>query len=269
MAEAMVRGFISSGIRSKEHLHVFDPSAARRKIMQEQYGVNCYGGQDDDEEQRGRAARNCVDGKRVVVVAVKPQLVSVALASCRVAMSPETLLVSIAAGTTIDTLQTCCPQVNKRIVRVMPNTPCLIGEAASAICAAENASQEDTTLVRTLMASVGEVVEVPERLMDAVTGLSGSGPAYVYMLIEAMSDGGVAAGLPRDVSLKLAAKTVMGSAKMVLETGKHPGELKDMVTSPAGTTMAGVRSLESSKLRSAMIEAVLSATNRSSELSRL
>ena len=151
----------------------------------------------------------------------------------------------------------------------MPNTPCLIGEGASAFCLGTSCTREDAALVRTLMGSVGEIVEVNEGLLDAVTGLSGSGPAYVYQFIEAMSDGGVAAGLPRDVATRLAAKTVCGAAKMVLETGKHPGELKDQVTSPAGTTIAGVRTLESNKLRSAVIEAVLAASNRANELARL
>lgn len=220
-------------------------------------------------------------------------------------VTEETLLVSIAAGTPLSRLSECCPEI-KRIIRVMPNTPCLIGEAASAFCLGENATKEgvfserypnfkhnffsillmfgkvtdlfqscgvicslDANVVRSLMASVGEIVEVPEKLMDAVTGLSGSGPAYVYLLIEAMSDGGVAAGLPRDVATVLAAKTVCGAAKMVLETGDHPGKLKDMVTSPAGTTMAGVRALEANKFRSTLIEAVVSASNRASELSKL
>ena len=257
MAEAIVKGFLSSGVRQRDQVHVFDPSDARRNVMSASYGVHCP-----------KDVAECVRDKPVVVVAVKPQYVAAAMADARPHLSKDALIVSIAAGTSLSTLKKVCPEA-RGIVRVMPNTPCLIGEGASAFCLGSGATAEDAALVRTLMGSVGDIVEVKESQLDAVTGLSGSGPAYVYQFIEAMSDGGVAAGLPRDVATKLAAKTVCGAAKMVLETGKHPGELKDQVTSPAGTTIAGVRSLESNKLRSAVIEAVLAAANRADELARL
>lgn len=156
--------------------------------------------------------------------------------------SQTPLIISIAAGVTLATLESALP--GHRVIRVMPNTPCLVGEAASAFSLGKHATDADRTLVKTLLDAVGLSMEVPETLLDAVTGLSGSGPAYVFQFIEALSDGGVMAGLPRNVAMQLAAQTVKGAAEMVLRTGKHPGELKDGVTSPGGTTIAGVEALE-------------------------
>jgi pyrroline-5-carboxylate reductase len=178
------------------------------------------------------------------------------------------LVVSIAAGITIDTLKSVLP-ASARVVRIMPNTPCLVGESASAIAVSQEATPEDQKVVESLFKTVGMTIAVEESYLDAVTGLSGSGPAYVFLTIEALSDGGVRAGLPRPVATKLAAQTVMGAAKMVLETGRHPGELKDMVTSPAGTTISGVHALEDHGIRAAFIDAVHKATLRSKELSKL
>ena len=156
-----------------------------------------------------------------------------------------------------------------RLVRVMPNTPCLVGESAAAMCVGGAADAADADGVRTLLSAVGVVHAVDEKLLSAVTGLSGSGPAYVFLIIEALADGGVRAGLPRDVSQALAAQTVLGGARMVLDTGRHPGALKDMVTSPAGTTIAGVHALERGGVRAALIDAVMAATARADELARL
>ncbi|KAF6257911.1 pyrroline-5-carboxylate reductase [Scenedesmus sp. NREL 46B-D3] len=157
---------------------------------------------------------------------------------------------------------------NARVCRVMPNTPCLVGETAAAMCLGGKATSEDAEIVVALFSAVGKIYQLDEKLLSAVTGLSGSGPAYIYMLIEALADGGVRAGLPRDVAQGLAAQTVYGSAKMVLETGRHPGALKDMVTSPGGTTIAGVHELEKSGFRAACINAVVAAAQRANELSK-
>ena len=155
-----------------------------------------------------------------------------------------------------------------RLIRVMPNTPCLVGETAAAMCLGGKADDKDAEVVKTLFDAVGSIYRIDEKLLSAVTGLSGSEPAYIFVMIEALADGGVKAGLPRDIAQQLAAQTVLGSAKMVLETGKHPGVLKDMVTSPAGTTIAGVHELEKAGVRSAFINAVTGAAARADELAK-
>eukprot|EP00956_Cyclotella_meneghiniana_P045425 scaffold368165_cov83-Cyclotella_meneghiniana.AAC.6 len=174
------------------------------------------------------------------------------------------VIISIAAGITLETLEKALP--GRRVVRVMPNTPCLVGEAACGFALGTLATDEDRTLVKTLLDAVGLSMEVSETLLNAVTGLSGSGPAYVFQFIEALSDGGVRAGLPRNVATMLAAQTVKGAAEMVLSTGKHPGQLKDAVTSPGGTTIAGVEALEKGGFRATTISAVTAATKRSMQL---
>jgi pyrroline-5-carboxylate reductase len=183
-------------------------------------------------------------------------------------VTSQHLVVSIAAGIPLKTLIAGLgPQA--RLVRVMPNTPCLVGASASGFALGGAATKEDSALVEQLLSAVGVAVPVEEKLLDAVTGLSGSGPAYVYQIIEALSDGGVRVGLPRAVATKLAAQTVLGAAKMVLETEQHPGILKDAVASPGGTTIAGLHELERGGLRAALMNAVESATNRSKELGQL
>uniref|UniRef100_A0A7S1XNS6 Pyrroline-5-carboxylate reductase n=3 Tax=Phaeomonas parva TaxID=124430 RepID=A0A7S1XNS6_9STRA len=161
----------------------------------------------------------------------------------------------------------CLPEAT-RIVRVMPNTPCMVGESAAAYACGPAATDEDKANVETVFGAVGEVMEVKEKLLDAVTGVSGSGPAFVFNFIEALADGAVRAGLPRHVALRLAAQTVRGAATMVLETGKHPGELKDMVTSPGGTTIAGVHALEERGFRGTVMNAVVAAADRATEMGK-
>jgi pyrroline-5-carboxylate reductase len=187
------------------------------------------------------------------------------LSDLRSAVTPQKLIVSIAAGITLTSLSDGLSSTT-RLIRVMPNTPCLVGSGASAFTRGGAASEQDGELVNSLLSTVGLAFEVPEKLLDAVTGLSGSGPAYVYQIIEALSDGGVRVGLPRDVATKLAAQTVMGAAQMVLSTGQHPAALKDAVTSPGGTTIAGLHSLEQGGLRGILMDAVQAATERSREL---
>jgi len=177
------------------------------------------------------------------------------------------VLVSIAAGVTLAQLEAELAP-GARIVRVMPNTPALVGASASAFALGRAARREDADLVEKLLETVGVACELNESLLDAVTGLSGSGPAYIYLVIEALSDGGVAAGLPRDAATKLAAQTVLGAAKMVLETGLHPGALKDMVASPGGTTIEGLCELEKGKLRGTLISAVRAAAEKSRKMAQ-
>ena len=187
------------------------------------------------------------------------------LAEARPHFTDKHLLVSIAAGVTLARMESVLPP-GARVVRVMPNTPALVGASASAFALGKSAIAEDGQLAQKLFSSVGVAYQVKESLLDAVTGLSGSGPAYVFLMIEALSDGGVAAGLPRDIATKLAAQTLLGSAKLLLETGQHPGALKDMVTSPGGTTIEGIHELEKGGLRAALMNAVRAAADKSRKL---
>ena len=204
--------------------------------------------------------------KDIIIIAVKPHIVA---DTCKDIMkiesqSNDAVIVSIAAGITIAQLEENLP--GRRVVRVMPNTPCLVGEAACGFSMGSLATSKDKDLVQTIFSAVGLALEVNENLLNAVTGLSGSGPAYVFQFIEALSDGGVRAGLPRNIATQLAAQTVKGAAEMVLQTKQHPGVLKDGVTSPGGTTIAGVEALEKGGLRPAVISAVTAASKRSMQL---
>jgi pyrroline-5-carboxylate reductase len=201
----------------------------------------------------------------VLVIAVKPQVVDRVLAQVGAEVRPETLVVSVAAGVPIAALEARLPP-RARVVRSMPNTPATALAGATAIAAGSHAQEEDLAIARQLFEAVGRVVTLEETLLDAVTGLSGSGPAYIMLIIEALADGGVKVGLHRDTALLLAAQTVYGSAKLLLETGEHPGRLKDMVTSPGGTAIAGLHTLESGALRKTLIDAVEQATKRAAEL---
>ncbi|WP_193214334.1 pyrroline-5-carboxylate reductase [Luteolibacter marinus] len=201
-------------------------------------------------------------GADTYLLCTKPQHAAAALEALP---AGDALLISIAAGLTSKWLEARVP-AGVRVIRCMPNTPALVGKGAAAFCRGLAATAADADSARLLLGSVGIAVELPESLMDAVTGLSGSGPAFVYVMIEAMADGGVRAGLPRAEALQLAAQTVLGSATMVLETGHHPGLLKDMVTSPGGTTIAGLAALEKGAVRSHFIEAVHAAARRAAEL---
>ena len=202
----------------------------------------------------------------IVVLAIKPQNIHEVLAEIRETISADTLVISVLAGITTDALQ---KGLGKEIavVRTMPNTPALVDEGATAIAGGRYSSDEHVELSRHIFEAVGKVEIVPEYLMDAVTGLSGSGPAYVYMFIEALTDAGVKQGIPRTISARLAAQTVYGAAKLVQETGKHPAILRDEVTTPGGTAIAAVAELESHGLRTMLINAVATATARSKELS--
>ena len=204
----------------------------------------------------------------VVVLAVKPQNVRDVVRLIRDHVSVDALVISVLAGITTDALQQSFGQ-DLAVVRTMPNTPAIVDEGATAIAGGFFARPEHVALARHLFEAVGKVEEVPEYLMDAVTGLSGSGPAYVYMFIEALTDAGVKQGLPRPTAFRLAAQTVFGAAKLVLETGKHPAILRDEVTTPGGTAIASIAELESHGLRTMLINAVATGTERSKELSKM
>ena len=212
-------------------------------------------------------AANAADvaGCDMVILAVKPQTMTEALASIRSALGGNALVVSIAAGVTLGRLEAALPE-GQRVARVMPNTPCLIGLGASGFALGKHATKEDAKLVASLLSAVGVAFEMPEKLLDAVTGLSGSGPAFVYSMIEALAAGGAAEGMSPEFAGELAARTVAGAAEMVLQTGETPAVLRDRVTSPGGTTLAGLGVLRERGFGEAINEAVKAATRRSVEL---
>jgi len=254
MATALAQGLLAAGFSTADRIVASDVSASARESFAAATGA-------------ATVAENAEVLRRseTIVLAVKPQAATEVLGPLRAAWRPEHRLVSIVAGLPTSRLAALTASAC-RIVRVMPNTPCLVGAGASAWSPGPNCSPGDGTFVQSLLATVGLAVEVPERLLDAVTGLSGSGPAYVFQMIEALSDGGVRMGLPRTVATQLAAQTLLGAARMVLETGEHPAALKDAVASPGGTTIAGLHALETGGLRAALINAVQAATLRSQEL---
>ncbi len=231
-----------------------DVSAARRDTVAASMGIQCTA-----ENER------VFEFADTIFLAVKPQHAPALLGDVAHAVQPGHLLVSIMAGVSTSMLESWVPEAT-RVVRVMPNTACLVGASASAIARGAHATDDDERWVLEIFGAVGHAVAVDESLMDAVTGLSGSGPAYVYTLIEAMADGGVAEGLPRETALALAAQTALGAAKMVLESGEHPAVLRDRVTSPAGTTAEGLAVLEAKGVRDAFAQAVRAAARRSKSL---
>ena len=256
MAEALIKGLLTGLAVNPRHIVATDVIRERRDYLREAYGI-CTS---DDNPQ-------AVRDSQVIFLAVKPQTVPALLESIAPEVNRDKLIVSIAAGIPLSTLQ-CALADDSRIVRVMPNTPALVLAGAAGISPSPTATPADIALVERIFNVVGRATVVSDSLMDTVTGLSGSGPAFVFALIEGLSDGGVLMGLDRPTATMLAAQTVLGAAKMVLETGKHPGELKDMVTSPAGTTIAGMQALENGGLRGLMMAAVRRATERSQELGR-
>ena len=253
MATALVQGVLQSGIVLRESILVSDavPLAAQALAARAQVAV-------------APSNAELVAGSDVILLCVKPNDALQALQSLR-AQAAGKLFISIVAGLSIQRLEESAGN-HARVVRVMPNTPALIGKGAAAFALGTTATAEDGALTEKILGAVGEVVRVKEELLDVVTGLSGSGPAYVYLVIEALSDAGVLMGLPREMSLKLAAQTVAGAAEMVLQTGRHPAALRDEVTSPGGTTIAGLEALEAGAVRSAFLSAVRAATERAREL---
>ena len=250
MAKAMIGGMLTKEIAAKEDIIGSDKMQAAKDAAKEAYGIVIASDNSEVAKQ--------VD---ILILAVKPQFLAQAVSEMKEAVKDDTLIISIAAGKTISQIETLFEKELK-LVRVMPNTPALVGEGCSGVCRNSRVSDEEMATCMNLIGSFGIACEVTESMMDAVTGVSGSSPAFVFMFIEAMADGAVAAGMPRNQAYTFAAQTVLGSAKLVLETGKHPGELKDMVCSPAGTTIEGVRLLEEKGIRGAVMDAVIAAAEK-------
>ncbi len=254
MATALAKGFVQAKLIKPADLLASDPSEAAREGFARQTGARTV-----------NSNIEVVKFAEILVLAVKPNQVSTLMEEIRPTFTSHQLLISIAAGVPLARLEAGLPE-GARVIRVMPNTPALVGASATGYALGKSAKAGDAQVAQNLFSAVGMAFQVSESLLDAVTGLSGSGPAYAFLIIEALSDGGVAAGLPRDISTRLAAQTLLGSAKLVLETGMHPGACKDMVTSPGGTTIEGVHELEKGKVRAALMNAVRAAAEKSRRL---
>ncbi|CAC5384839.1 proC [Mytilus coruscus] len=253
MAQAMTKGFVTTGIIKAKNITASDADPRMLQFIKE-FGVTTT-----------QENKEVVYKSKVVVIAVKPNVVTKILKEVKEHVSKDKIVVSIAAGVPLSTFEQNLPP-GSRVVRVMPNITVTVQAAASVIAPGTSVQLNDSELVRELFQSIGICEIGSENLLDAVTGLSGSGPAYGFIAIESLADGGVNMGLPRDLALKLAAQTLLGAAKMVLESGKHPGQLKDDVCSPGGTTIAAVQSLEKSGFRACLIDAVEAATLKAQEL---
>jgi pyrroline-5-carboxylate reductase len=256
MATALARGWLAAGLVTPERVLASDPLSQARQAFADDTGLRTT-----------ESNHEVVTASDLLVLAVKPQSMAGLLSEIRPGVGRRHLVVSIAAGITLSHLAGGLG-ADRRLVRVMPNTGCLVGASAAGYSPGDAATAEDIAVVERYLNAVGRAFRLPEHLLDAVTGLSGSGPAFVYVIIEALSDGGVKMGLPRDIATALAAQTVYGAAKMVLETAQPPAVLKDMVTSPGGTTIAGLHALERGRLRAVLIETVEAATQRAIQLGR-
>ncbi|MEZ0328677.1 MAG: pyrroline-5-carboxylate reductase [Dissulfuribacterales bacterium] len=256
MAEALIKGILAKGLLNPSQIAASEPSAQRRNDLQERLGIGLV--------EENKAVAGMVD---VLVLAVKPQVMMKVLTDIGPSLTPKHLLISIAAGVTTQFMESMLPD-GTRVVRVMPNTPALVQAGASALCAGRHASPQDLETAKSIFDAIGKAVVLPEELLNAVTGLSGSGPAYVFTFIQGLIDAGVREGLSRDVAAMLAVQTVFGSALMCLEIGKSPAELTAMVTSPGGTTIEGLYALENRGFRATIMDAVRAATERSRSLSK-
>lgn len=257
MAKAMIGGIITSGLAEPGCVIASNPSAKKLDLLKEEFGIETI-------LKDNKTAAKLSD---VVILSVKPHLYERVIAEIRDMIQPDTIVVMIAAGQTIAANEARFAKPVK-LVRVMPNTPALVGAAMSAVCFNGNITEDDKAVVLRMLRSFGRAEQVPESMMDAVTGVSGSSPAYVYLFIEAMADAAVLHGMPRAQAYTFAAQSVLGAAKMLLETGMHPGELKDNVCSPGGTTIEAVAALERSGLRAAVIDAVDTCVRKSRKMSK-
>lgn len=250
IAEALLSGILQKELITSENIFVSEIVSDRRKYLNEKYNINVFAD-----------AKELMKTVNILFLTVKPQVVEGVLEDLKSIVPSSTLIISVVAGLKLEKLEGAF--VQNPVIRVMPNTPVAVGEGMTALALGSKADNEDGTVAQKIFDSVGKTVLLPESAMDAVTGLSGSGPGYGFVIIDALADAGVKVGLTRKDAITLAAQTLLGSAKMVLETGEHPAKLRDMVTSPAGTTIAGIHVLEQAGLRAALIDAVEAATLRS------
>jgi len=255
MASAMIGGILQKEMAKPEDIIGAEKLEAARETAQTKFGIQIA-------ESNRVAAQNA----DILFLAVKPLFLQEVIGEIRDVVRKETLIVSIAAGKDLKFYETAFARPELKLIRCMPNTPALVLEGCTGVCAGNNVTEEELETVVKLLGSFGKASVVPERLMDAVVGVSGSSPAYVFLFIEAMADAAVLAGMPRNQAYEFAAQAVMGSAKMVLETGKHPAELKDMVCSPGGTTIEAVKVLEEMGFRAAVMDAMDACIEKSKNL---
>jgi pyrroline-5-carboxylate reductase len=256
MGAAMVKSIAKSDIVKPENIYIFDVDTDKVGLLKKETGINVLGSVDEVFRKSD-----------LIVLALKPNMIKPVLEACKESFSQDKILVSVAVGLPISLYKGILGN-DKKIIRTMPNTPVLVGEGMTLISFDNNVGEDDLKLVRPLFETMGKVEVLDEKFMSEVTALTGSSPAYVFMFIEAMADAAVLSGIPRNLAYKLASQAVLGSAKMVLETGKHPGELKDQVCSPAGTTIEAVSALEKNGFRYAVIDAMNECTKRAREIGK-
>jgi pyrroline-5-carboxylate reductase len=257
MGEALIHGLLYGHLCRPEQIFCSDVRAEKLKAIREKYGVKSTSHNVEVVKQSD-----------IVILAVKPQIMKQVVEEIAKYLDLSKLIISIAAGVPLDAIEACARK-DLKLIRVMSNICVSVREGVSAIAGGKHALKEDLMMAKTIFDSVGKSLFIEEDLLDAVTGLSGSGPAYIFLIIDALADAGVKVGLSRDDALILASQTVLGAAKMLIETGEHPGKLKDMVTSPGGTAIAGLHTLEEGGLRTTLINAVEVATQRSKALGEM
>jgi len=257
MGEALIHGLLYGHLCRPDQIFCSDVRPERLKVVREKYGVKTTSHNTEVVKQ-----------SEIIILSVKPQIMKQVVGEIAKYLDLSKLIISIAAGVPMDAIESCARK-DLKLIRVMPNICVSVREGASAIAGGKHAQKEDLMMAKTIFDSVGKSLFIEEDLLDAVTGLSGSGPAYIFLIIDALADAGVKVGLSRDDALILAPQTVLGAAKMLIETGEHPGKLKDMVTSPGGTAIAGLHTLEEGGLRTTLINAVEVATQRSKALGEM
>lgn len=256
MGKAMIGGIVNSKLVPSSNVFVYDLDDNKLKALKHEFGVETL-----------KSEEEVTTNSDILFIAVKPNIYDLVLEKIKKHITKEKIIVTIAAGKTIESVEAVIGEECK-IVRTMPNTPALVNEGMSSLCANKKVSEEELAEIKAIFESFGKAEILPEYLIESVIGVSGSSPAYTFMYIEALADGAVLAGMARDKAYKFAAQAVLGAAKMVLETGKHPGELKDMVCSPGGTTIEAVRTLEEKGFRSAVIEAMVNCMEKSKEMNK-
>lgn len=256
MGTAIIRGFINKDASASARIYAFDADAKKLEALAKELKITGC-----------KSSEELVKSSDVIMLSIKPNTYAKVLDEIKDYISEKHIIVTMAAGISMNFIESCVGKPIK-IIRIMPNTPAMVNESMTAVCKNKSVSESEFAEFYKVITSIGKAEAVEEKLMDAVIGISGSSPAYVYIFIEAMADGAVLEGMPREQAYKFAAQALIGSAKMVLETGLHPGQLKDMVCSPGGATIDAVRALEKNGFRNAVIEAVIAATEKSKEMSR-